>query len=423
VRPAVRLAAASLAPFALLLAACKPAPAPPSVAGASASQAPPVSTAAAPGVGNAAGPHLDQRERVAALGGGGELRLPAGTYVLEPRVEADTACALCPPGAEQSERPPVTIGLKVSGAGVRIVGEGPGRTIIRTRSGYGILFDGCSDCSLQGVTVTDGARDAAEKASDAAVVVRNSSVRLTDCALSDNLGAELAVEQAFVGISGIVVREGSTAVLERCSILRNSWDGVAALLGGSVVLRDVVIDGVDKSQGRTPGGGRGVGVRVATGGSATLDGTLVARHAGGLAAYGLSKLDVRDSVIEESTAWGLLAQGDATGVPELLGQGLVVHRTAACGVSVRGDVGGRLSELRLVRTAEGGRGAGPCDAVALDVEPSFEVVDAEAWLTGGRPGAAGDAETTAFREGSRALLERLAARPATSQSRYVQDRR
>ena len=423
-RPTVRL----LLLVTLVAGACRtaapPAPAPPSAIAAEPPAPAAVGALPSPAPARLPGePTTDLQARVDALGGSGELRLAAGTYLLTAQMQADSACAACPGIEWESQRPAVSVGLRLSGKGLRIVGAGADRTIIRTRSGYGVLFDGCDDCAIEGVTLTDGARDGSDQASDAAIVVRSSSIRVSDCVIADNLGAGPMVERAFVGVSGVVVREGGRAVIERCRITRSSWDGVTVLRGGRAALRDVVIDGVDRPQGRTIGGGRGVGVRIATGGSAVLDGVLVARHAGGLAVYGASKLELRDTVVEESSSWGVLAQADASGAPTLQGDGLVIHRAAACGVAVTGAVTGGLTALRVVRAAEGGAGAGPCAPVALDVEPPFQVTDAASWLTGGRPGMAGDAEGAAFREGSHALAARLAVRPATAESQFVTDRR
>ena len=363
-------------------------------------------------------PATDLVARVAALGGGGELRLPAGLFVLEPGLEADAGCATCLGENWQALHPPVTVGLRLTGKGIRLIGAGSGRTVIRTRSGYGIVLDGCVDCAISGLTITGGERDGSDEAADAALVVRNSSVVVEDCVLTDNVGTTNL--RGVVGISGVVVREGGTAVLRRCRIARSSWDGIALLRGARAELHDVVIDGVDRpSQGTAIAGGRGVGVRVTGGSAAVLDGVLVARHAGGIAVYGPSKLECRESVIEESSSFGILAQADESGAPELSGESVLVHRTAAGGIAVRGPVTGRLSQVRLVLTALGGKGAGPCAPVAVDAPPTFAVDDVFAWLTGGPTGSPGDVEATAFRAATDEMGRRLAARPATSQSSFV----
>ena len=71
---------------------------------------------------------------------------------------------------------PATRGLRVSGRGIRLVAAVPGAATINTGAGYGLLFDGCDGCSLEGVVVTGGERDEDGRATDAAIVVRESTV-------------------------------------------------------------------------------------------------------------------------------------------------------------------------------------------------------------------------------------------------------
>lgn len=365
---------------------------------------------------------LDLAARLAALGNQGELRLEPGRYVLEPTRSNDVACVTCPGPNWQEFQPPITVGLRLSGKGLRIVGAGADRTVIETHSGYGVFFDGCEDCSIEGVTLTSGNRGATDAVADGAIVVRESSVRVADCVLLDNLGDGLLVMHAFVGISGIIVREGGKAVVERCRIVRCSWDGVAVLRGGEVTLSDVAIDGVDRASGPVMGGGRGVGVRIAHGGRAELDGVLIRRHAGGLSVHPGSAAIARDLIIEDSTTWGILADGAVEAPAELRVDGALLKGTAACGVLARPD-GGVVGHLRGVRTVlcSTGPAGQPCTGV-LSVPPGFEVEDTLSWLTGGPPGLPTDTEASAFREASRGLFGRLQGRPATSESGFLSGR-
>lgn len=430
------LALALLVAGLLALASCRPAsppaPTPPSAAAvepaaASAPVPPPASSTASsalpvlPDASAARETFTDLVERVAALKGSGELRLPPGDFVLAPKPMEDAACVPCPGDDWQEIHPPTTVGLRVSGRGVRIVGAGSGSTVIRTRSGVGILFEDCEDCSIAGVTITDGERDPSDAATNAAISVRQSSVRISDCVLQDNVGADFNVQQAFVGISGVVVREGGRAVVERCRIRRQSWDGVSVVRGGEAEIRDVVIDGVDKAVGMVVGGGRGPGIRAALGGRALVDGVLIARHAGGLAVHAGSSVTGGDLVVEDSSAGGLLVDGRTDAPAELNVDGALLNRTAACGVMVRPEQGvqGRLEGIRLVLTGSGQAASQPCVGKALEVRGSLAVEDAAAWLTGGPGGAPGDLAAPEFQAATKPLLARLAARPATAESVYV----
>lgn len=401
-----------------LLAGCRRSAEPPAAGPqATAASAPePSSPAAASSAPGGAGPpaFTDLQQRIDALGGDGELQLEAGTYELQPSMHADTACALCT-GDWTSERPAYVLGVRVTGK-VRIRGAGMGRTILRTRAGYGVLFEDCSDCAISGVTVTGGEREPEDMTTDAGIVVKQSSVVVSDCEISDNVGREAALREAFVGISGIVVREGGQAVVERCRLLRNSWDGVAVLRGGRATLTDVVIDGVDRAEPAAVGGGRGTGVRLAWGAQATLRGVLVARHQGGIGVFGGSSADVKDCVIEDVQGAGVQARADDTGQPVVVLDGVGFHRVAGQALSLGGADPAR-SRLRMVLVSLGGAVHEPL-AASLSREgiASDEVVT---WMGGG-PGQArpGDAGIEEFRARVGELIGRLAA-PATSGSAFA----
>jgi hypothetical protein len=162
-------------------------------------------------------------------------------------------------------------------------------------------------------------------------------------------------------------------------------------------------------------------VRVASGGRASLDGVLVTRHAGGVEVNPGSSLDARDVVVETSSAFGVLARGTDAEPTTLRVEGLVVHRSSACGVAVSGNVQGALAQVRLMLTAQGGRGAGPCAVAALDVPSTFSVADTLSWLSVSTAGSPGDVGSEDFHRQSQELARRLATHPATAESAFVKD--
>jgi hypothetical protein len=115
----------------------------------------------------------DLQRAVEAAREGGTVRLEAARYRFQPVPYADSTCANC-------ERPDsliqATRALLITGRGVRLVGAGPGRTILETRAGYGVLFENCTDCAIESLTVTGGANDTGSMASGAAVVVVRAAV-------------------------------------------------------------------------------------------------------------------------------------------------------------------------------------------------------------------------------------------------------
>ena len=432
----MRLVHASLVAASLLTLACSRATAPAAdgsapASGARATDQPPASASAPPPLRGLpplatepARPIVtDLAARIAAMSSG-ELRLDAGEYVLTPAVSADTGCPACAGDDWATIRVATSYGLRIHGEGVRIVGAGSGKTVLRTRSGVGIAFDGCRDCVLEGVTVTGGERDAGDQAADAAVSVRESSVTIRDCVITDNLGAEFVVKDTFVGISGVLVREGGVATIERCRILRCSWDGISVLRGGRATVLDTVVDGVDRAQALTMGGGRGVGIRLATGGEATIERSLVARHDGGIGLFGMSRAVVRSCVVEDSPSWGIAAWGDTAASPDITIEDTAVHRIGACGITLRAGgapVTGKLAGIRLMVTAQGGSTvAAACMRDGMELPADFAMGDVVSWMTGGpREPSPADVDSASFRAAAEVQAARMAAMPALADSAYV----
>src|SRR6185436_13982215 len=97
-----------------------------------------------------------------------------GVYDLTPEAYVENTCGNC---EAESTQVHASVGLVVTGKNIRIVGAGDRAAandaghrgaVIRTHAGYGILFENCQECALLGVTVTEGRRDTAQNATDAA---------------------------------------------------------------------------------------------------------------------------------------------------------------------------------------------------------------------------------------------------------------
>jgi hypothetical protein len=269
-----------------------------------------------------------------AIDEGAQIRLLPGRYVLAPVAFTDTLCGNC---EDPSEDVPATYGLRISGTRVRLVGVHADSVVIETNAGYGIFFDDCSGCELNGITVTGGARDADGRATDAAIVVRDSDVVLRDCALRDNLGDSATVQATVVGIAGIAGREGSHIDVERCRIERNSWDGIALYRGARARIHDNVVDGVDKARGRQSGGGRGVGIGLTWDAQADVVGNLVTRYWKGIGIFVDASATVRENVVEDVLTWGIAFWSAGRGAPVARIEGNAVYLTGACGAMIAAD--------------------------------------------------------------------------------------
>jgi len=259
------------------------------------------------------------------------LRLAPGLHELTPRPYLDPACGNC----EEPDTPvSATVGLRLSGERVAIVGAGAAKTVLRTHAGYGVLFDGCRDCRLEAVTVTGGARDPDGRATDAAVVVRGGRVDITACEIRDNIGDPDAVREVTVGIIGICGREGSDIRVAGTRVVRNSWDGIALYRDARATVTGCVIDGVDAARGKDIGGGRGVAVGATWNASARIENNLVRNYWKGIGVFVDARAEIRGNVLEDLLTWGIAVWDAGKGSPDAVVERNVIRNVGACGIAL-----------------------------------------------------------------------------------------
>jgi len=266
-----------------------------------------------------------------ALPKGAVVRFSPGDYILRPRPYTEPTCGNC---AEESTRVQATVGLRISGQGVWLQGPEHGEAVLHTHAGYGLLFEDCRSCNLDGLTVTDGARDTSAAATDAAVVVKRSSVNVLNCTIRDNIGDSTTVAKTVVGIIGVAGREGATLTIRNTDIVRNSWDGVALYRGAQAVIESNWIDGVDLARGTTVGGGRGVGIGMTWNAFATVRGNVVRNYWKGIGVFLDAQATVEENIIENVATWGLTLWDAGVGRPTGTFRRNVVYRSGACGASI-----------------------------------------------------------------------------------------
>lgn len=355
--------------------------------------------------------------------------LAPGTYELAARPWRDPSCANC---EDPNKGADATLALRVSGRGIEIAGT-PDATIV-TNAGYGILVEDCHGCAIEGVTVTGGRRDDDGNASDAAIVVRRSTVTIRNTSIRDNIGDAGTVRRTIVGIIGIAGREGADMVVEGNRITRNSWDGIALYRGARAVIRDNVIDGVDKARGDQVGGGRGVGIGMTWDARARVEGNLVTRYWKGIGAFVAAQAEIRFNVVEDVITWGIslwdAGKGDAAAAIE----NNAVYRVGACGASItrqapcRGDLCSANNNA-FVLTGLNPKYDPPdyyCrqEALAREAVPAgFEIAGNAFHLNreaGGRSGHE-DLSRREFLRAIRPLAARLRHFPALARSRFLSE--
>lgn len=357
------------------------------------------------------------------------LVLEPGRHHLAPSDFTDLSCGNCP---DPWETVPGTLGVVVGGHEVRIQGTSPDSVVIHSHAGYGIFFEGCHGCALEGVTVTGGVRDPDDRATNGAVVARDATVRIADCRIRDNVGDSAVVAEAVVGIAGIVGREGSELTVEGCRIEGNSWDGIVLYRGAEALIRGNVVDGIESARGAHVGGGRGVGIGLTWDARATVEGNLVRNYWKGIGAFVDADAAIRENVVEDILTWGIAYWAAGEGRVRADIRGNAVFRTGACGVMLSGpetagSEPGRLVENLLVRTGEDPQydsGDPYCsqEPVARHrVPPGFEVRGN--LLHGNRhPGAEEppvQLDEAEFREAARGLVESLLVHPALRESAFL----
>jgi hypothetical protein len=184
-------------------------------------------------------------ELVAALNGKLDnvtVNLAPGTYRLTPTRRLVRPLSQMPRvirTGHEEDSVWVTMGAVVSGRSVTLQGSLEGEAVISTGAGYGIYFENCKDCAVDRVTITGGVIDSVERSGDAAVVVRESSVRVSNCVITDDYTAS----GTEVGIAGICVRESGVLTAEYNEIDVRSAAGVAIYDGGVTVIQNNAIKG------------------------------------------------------------------------------------------------------------------------------------------------------------------------------------
>ncbi len=279
------------------------------------------------------------------------IRLAAGVYDLTPTVAVDSTCGNC---QDPDTTVSITVGIRISGEQVSIVGPGDSAAVIVTHAGYGLFFHHCRDCAIENLSITGGERDADGNATDAAIVVKDGTVLIENNLIHDNIGDSAIVTQNVVGVMGICGREDSEITIRNNRIIRNSWDGIALYRNARAIIVDNVIDGVDKAGGSRAAGGRGVAIGITWNARAYVEHNLVKRYWKGIGLFVDAKATVRANIIEDMLTWGIALWDADKGKPVGVIEGNVIYNVGACGASITSSTDdcypGRFTDNVIVRT-------------------------------------------------------------------------
>lgn len=198
-----------------------------------------------------------------------------------------------------------------------IIGESRDSSILVTRAGYGVYFENSHGSVLRNLTITGGIRDGDGNATDAAVVVRNSSVLIEDVTITDNDNRHPDTT-VVVGIGGVFGREGADITIRNCRIYNGGWDGVALYRGAFAKVTDCIFEK-----------GRGVGIGVTWDASCVAYRNDISGYWKGIGAFGSSWVICRNNVVHDNLGWGIIATGES--FMDITNN--VVHHNGNCGIA------------------------------------------------------------------------------------------
>ncbi|UCE18849.1 MAG: right-handed parallel beta-helix repeat-containing protein [Gemmatimonadota bacterium] len=311
-----------------------------------------------------------------------EIYLQSGDYFLSSTDIIDSTCGNC---EEPDQFVPATAGLQIAGAYVKISGPEDRSAVIHTNAGYGIFFNHCQRGLIENLSITDGVRDTSGFATDAAVVVKNSTITVRRNRIYENIGDSSIVVKNIVGIMGICGRENSDVTIADNEIVRNSWDGIALYRDARATIANNLIDGVDKASSKIAGGGRGVAIGVTWNGQATIEKNLVKRYWKGIGIFVDANVAARNNVIEDVLTWGIAYWDADKGRPVGVIEENIIYSTGACGITITrsqpGPNPGILVGNVVVQTAQNPKYDDPdyyCHQCALSIfskPDNFEIRD------------------------------------------------
>ncbi len=261
-------------------------------------------------------PYRHLQDAIDAAADGATIVIREGEHRAEPRPYVDPTCGNCD---HDEFRTPAdaTVGFRVKGKAVHLVGDSRERTVLSTGAGYGLLFERAGSSSVERLTVTDGVRDADGRATDAAIVVRHTALRVEAVDLVDNDDLYDGEPDPVVGIMGIAGREGADLVVVGSRIEDNSWDGIALYnsdpeVPGSAARATIVGNVIGCTRNCVHPRGRGVGIGVTWDAEASIVNNRVHHYWKGIGSFGESTVVATNNLVHDQWGWGVIAAGEST---------------------------------------------------------------------------------------------------------------
>jgi len=234
-----------------------------------------------------------------------------GEYEARPFRTYDATCGNCPVDFGGFEAGGwISTAIFVSGKSLTIRGQNPEETIVRTNASYGFLFAGSKDSVIEGISISGGVKSTDKRRTDAALVIRSSSVTLRNVHILDNNGLEELEKRngdKYVdGIAGVAVREGGRLLMEDSVIRNSSSHGVVLYRSDptlpddqatATIVRSLIADGAHPTAK--------AGIRATGDSILELRLSQIHNHKYGIELYDLATASVRNSSISRIKFDGL----------------------------------------------------------------------------------------------------------------------
>lgn len=240
--------------------------------------------------------------------------------IMEKRAEArrtefiDPLCGNC---LDQTTDVEASYGFIIKDKSLTIIGTDRENSVLVTNAGYGVYFENSRGSLLKNLTITGGVRDNDGNATDAAVVIRKSVVRIESVSIIDN-NDRSSDSSVVVGVGGVFGREGAEITLVDSKIFNCSWDGVALYRGAIATITDCVIEK-----------GRGAGIGVTWDASCVAYRNEISGYWKGIGAFGTSWVICRNNIVHDNLGWGIIATGES--FMDITNN--VVHHNGNCGIA------------------------------------------------------------------------------------------
>jgi hypothetical protein len=274
---------------------------------------------------------------------GDTLIISEGMFTAVPTVYNDPLCGNC---LEHKTEVSASYGFIVKNKSLHIKGTSRDKTILATKAGYGFFFITSPNSSITNLTITGGIRDADGNATNAAIVIRNSRVAISNLDIIDN---NHRIDTLIIGIAGVIGREGAEFSVTNCTISGNGWDGVALYRGASAIVTDCLIEN-----------GRGAGIGATWDASCTAYRNIVTDYWKGIGAFGTSWLIARNNAVFDNLGWGIISTHNS--YTDITNN--IVHHNGNCGVAICApETRGRI--VNNIVTANGWEKEWVCERVGV----------------------------------------------------------